>query len=61
MKNQDADHKKRSSYVWLFQVGNLFDDHILDFLGSEHCVGTSVLLSRALCHTLAARWAQLVQ
>ena len=22
MKNQDADQKKRSSYVWLFQVGN---------------------------------------
>ena len=21
MKNQDADQKKRSSYVWLFQVG----------------------------------------
>ena len=23
MKNQDADQKKRSSYVWLFQVGDL--------------------------------------
>lgn len=37
MKNQDADQKKRSSYVWLFQVGVLMRQTLLR-TGAARCV-----------------------